>query len=276
MVFMFAVYSNHVHSVNRTAVYFLCDGLVMSEAGERLKRARESAGFKSARSAALRFGWTPSTYASHENGQSQPPPKTIPIYAKAFKVTPEFILFGSETKDDDSPLEHGEPSPITSIDGDRLSWHGDIPGSVPEIDVYGGMGAGGIAQQGFVSQNGNVYAADAVRAEWLFPAQFLEGDLRAKRSRAHVIEVRGDSMEPTLLSGDRVIIDTSHNRPSPDGVYAIEGPLGDVVVKRLQVIRNSDPLSVRIISDNPKLPEETIEIEGLRVIGRVAGRITRM
>jgi hypothetical protein len=200
----------------------------------------------------------------------------VPIYAKAFKVAPEHILFGSDSRDDLLGPEYETPSPVLMIEGATVEWHGDVPGSVPEIDVYGGMGAGGIATQGYAFVDGNHYPADSVRAEWLFPAQFLEGDLRAKRNRAHVIEVRGDSMEPTLLSGDRVIVDTSHNRPSPDGIYAIEGPLGDVVVKRLQVIRASDPLAVRIISDNPRQAEEVIEIECLRVIGRVAGRITRM
>ena len=42
----------------------------MSEMGERLKQARIAAGHISARSAALKFGWTPSTYGAHENGQA--------------------------------------------------------------------------------------------------------------------------------------------------------------------------------------------------------------
>jgi transcriptional regulator with XRE-family HTH domain len=38
--------------------------------GERLKRARKAAGFKSGADVAERLGMSPSTYLSHENGQT--------------------------------------------------------------------------------------------------------------------------------------------------------------------------------------------------------------
>lgn len=83
-------------------------------------------------------------------------------------------------------------------------------------------------------------------------------------------------MEPTLISGDRVIVDAAHRRPSPDGVYAILDPIGSVVVKRLQLVRGSDPLRIRIISDNPRHASEEEPLDQISVIGRVAGRISRM
>lgn len=48
-----------------------CDVDRMTTMFERLKQARSDAGFKSARAAAIRFGWGPSTYAAHENGQNR-------------------------------------------------------------------------------------------------------------------------------------------------------------------------------------------------------------
>jgi len=42
----------------------------MGDANERLREVRDAAGFKSALSAAKRFHWKPSTYGSHENGQT--------------------------------------------------------------------------------------------------------------------------------------------------------------------------------------------------------------
>jgi hypothetical protein len=66
----------------------------MNDNNDRLRRARGRAGFSSARSAALRFGWTPSAYASHENGQTPVPVKDAPKYARAFKVSPAWLLTG--------------------------------------------------------------------------------------------------------------------------------------------------------------------------------------
>jgi hypothetical protein len=65
-------------------------------AGGRLRQARRDAGFKSARSAALRFGWTPSTYASHENGQTPVPTEAANEYAKAFGVHAAWLITGDD------------------------------------------------------------------------------------------------------------------------------------------------------------------------------------
>lgn len=67
----------------------------MSEPYERLQRARIDAGFESAREAAMNFGWGISTYTSHENGQRGLRPDAARRYARAFKVKPEWLLYGA-------------------------------------------------------------------------------------------------------------------------------------------------------------------------------------
>jgi phage repressor protein C with HTH and peptisase S24 domain len=66
----------------------------MGDSNDRLRKVREKAGYKSARAAAIRFGWTVSTYASHENGQTPVPQEAAKTYAKAFKSSPAWILTG--------------------------------------------------------------------------------------------------------------------------------------------------------------------------------------
>jgi phage repressor protein C with HTH and peptisase S24 domain len=66
----------------------------MGESNERLEQARIAAGYKSARQAAIRHGWVPSTYASHENGQTDVPIAAAKLYGRAFKVSPEWIVYG--------------------------------------------------------------------------------------------------------------------------------------------------------------------------------------
>ena len=54
-----------------------------------------------------------------------------------------------------------------------------------------------------------------------------------------MLDTNGDSMAPTILSGERVVVDTGHKTPTPDGLYAIRDTFGSIVVKRLQVMRNT-------------------------------------
>ncbi len=83
-----------------------------------------------------------------------------------------------------------------------------------------------------------------------------------------VIEVIGDSMEPTLQEGDLIVIDTSYSH-TVDGIYAININ-NEVFIKRLQFNLNG---TIEIISDNPRYktqiynPNENNQIH-FNVIGR--------
>lgn len=65
---------------------------------DRLRKAREAAGFASAAAAARAFGWTVSTYQSHENGNRDLRPAIAERYAKAFRVSPEFLLYERDSR----------------------------------------------------------------------------------------------------------------------------------------------------------------------------------
>jgi len=67
----------------------------MQKAADRLRHARVAAGFATAAEAAIRFGWNPNTYKSHENGQRGVKPETSEQYARAFRVSPAWLSFGS-------------------------------------------------------------------------------------------------------------------------------------------------------------------------------------
>lgn len=86
-----------VDCVNMTCVYMFCDYLPMGDMAERLRQARIGAGYRSARSAALRFAWKESTYAAHENGQNDYDPKAAESYGRAFKVPAAWLLTGEGT-----------------------------------------------------------------------------------------------------------------------------------------------------------------------------------
>lgn len=75
-------------------------------------------------------------------------------------------------------------------------------------------------------------------------------------SGVKVINVRGDSMSPTIEPGDLLFVDVNINEFDGDGIYTF-GFDGKIYVKRLQMI----PDQLLVISDNPKYREWSISKE---------------
>lgn len=67
----------------------------METMGERLRTARDKAGYASAKAAAEAMGVAVSTYIQHESG-TRGYGHRVARYAKFFKVPPEWLAFGSE------------------------------------------------------------------------------------------------------------------------------------------------------------------------------------
>ena len=90
-----------------------------------------------------------------------------------------------------------------------------------------------------------------------------------------LIEVHGDSMEPTLSNGDLILLDTRHGKVMDNAVYALQHN-GTLLVKRIQ--RRLDG-SLVVKSDNPRYEPESLTrdaAESLGVVGRVVWSGRRM
>lgn len=263
------IYTINVHHVNMTDVNILCDDAPMESMGKRLRAARSAAGFKSARSAAIRFGWSPSTYGAHENGQNEFDPETAAKYAKAFRTTANELLFGSAP---DAP--HIE----STIDRDLGR---PAPGAIFEVDVRAGAGGGGVPSGVYFVHDGdgNTYEAEGVRDQWVIPQSVVRETLHASPGHIRIFEVIGDSMiNPdsrvfSLYPGDRVFADLRDTTPSPEGIFVLWDGLS-VVVKRVEVIRGADPIRLRLISANPQYSPYEATTDEVRIIGRYVGRFT--
>lgn len=86
-----------------------------------------------------------------------------------------------------------------------------------------------------------------------------------------VIEVEGDSMEPTLRDGDEILVDRGP-RPLRAGVHVVR--LDDVLlVKRLE---SGPGGTIRVISDNPAYPRVERPAAEVTVLGRVVWKGGRM
>jgi phage repressor protein C with HTH and peptisase S24 domain len=144
--------------------------------------------------------------------------------------------------------------------------------AIREIEIHAGMGGGGVPAREMAQIVGREsYAADAVRGYWVFPDHALRA-LGLDPSFADIVPGVGDSMEPDIRSGDWCVIDRRHRVPSPDGIYALWDGFS-VVFKSLQLIPNSDPVSVRIISKNTAYESYERALEEVAVIGRVVSLV---
>jgi phage repressor protein C with HTH and peptisase S24 domain len=144
-----------------------------------------------------------------------------------------------------------------------------------EIDVRAGLGGGGSTEGREVRHDGNY--SDPVKSEsWKFPARFMREEIRATESQVIILETDGDSMEPTIGSGERVIVHTGMRRPTPDGIFALRDTFGNIVAKRLQVLRKGDPPRVLVISDNKAHAPEEVGLDEITIVGRVLWGLKRL
>ena len=191
--------------------------------------------------------------------------------------------------DDDIELQptRAKRSMISSFDPDieeanyeraytREFWKPRVPGAVPEVDMKLGAGEGTVGEIISLPAGNGAISGHRVIAEWLMPEDYLHNEAKVSPNNTIIQEIKGDSMVPNYMPGDRVIIDLSQNEMTTDTVYAIsyEG-VGEPQIKRLQRVPMSKPPQVMIISDNPSLKDFTVEIADVHIIGRICGVVAR-
>lgn len=87
-----------------------------------------------------------------------------------------------------------------------------------------------------------------------------------KPDRMSLIKVDGDSMEPTLMAGDLVLVDHSRTVVTPQGgIYALSID-DEIMIKRVQPVY---PDKLLVISDNKQYPAQEIATENVRVNGKI-------
>lgn len=124
------------------------------------------------------------------------------------------------------------------------------------------------------SMGGGIDIAEEPTGEpFYFRRNFIERLSRGKPIRLRVIELTGDSMQPTLHEGDVALVDlNSSDVGQTPGIYCIWSATG-LQVKRVTALPGARP-KLRIQSDNRALYEQADEVdaEDVRIIGRVVWR----
>lgn len=185
-------------------------------------------------------------------------PKTLPEDARealaAFLGVPEESLRPAKTE---SAVEPALPQVVAAASVSAMG--GGMPGfsQVPELDVRASAGHGAFHE-----------GDEEIKAVWMFPDAVIRHELRARSANLRIITIDGDSMEPLLASGDRVLVDTSQRVPAPPGIFVIWDGLG-IVAKRIEHIPTAEPSRIVIKSVNPIYGDYERPTEEVNIIGRV-------
>lgn len=171
-------------------------------------------------------------------GKVEPKGENLKRLCNHFHVTPAQILFG----DGNDPRAQS-----IKIDINRIS--------IPLLDVEACCGIDNTIPS-------YVPVIKMVDVDDSFYRQYLTG---ANKRSLHIVHAIGDSMAPTIYDGQPVIIDTSDNRITRDGIYAFIFNQG-LFIKRVQC----EPTRVKLLSDNKNYDPIIVEgQESLNIIGRV-------
>lgn len=158
------------------------DGVM--EASERLRMAREQAGFATAADAARRFGWPESSYRAAENGQRPPTQARAKEFARAFRVPVEWLLFGAG-----EPTK--KPVPLVGYVGAGAEvFPIDDGGSLDEIEPPPGIGPSAVAVK--------------VRGDSMWP-RYMDGDVLIYDDHVPLTKVDGQECVVALTDGRRFV-----------------------------------------------------------------------
>lgn len=166
----------------------------------------------------------------------------------------ESLLNVSPGKVDEWLEEHADgllPSAVSLVAEQRAIYNEAF---IPVRMVRGEISAGG----GLLPDN-TIEMRVAFRRDWI--------QRKGDPSNMSIIRVQGDSMEPTLMSGDIVLVDHGRNFIDPwGGIYALVSD-SRIMIKRLQVLSHIG--KIRVISDNQKYEPYVVSPDQLVINGKV-------
>lgn len=180
-----------------------------------------------------------------ESAKYQPSKALLLGIAYLYKINLNWLTKGEGKKENESLFMAADPEQPYIVEQEQFIF-------IPQV-------AGKICAGGGLIPDNTIEMRIAFRRDWIHR--------KGRPEDMSLIRVIGDSMEPTLQSGDIVLIDHGRNFiDSHGGIYAIVSN-DEIMLKRLQVLYPS--AKIRVISDNPRYEAMEIDQEKVQINGKV-------
>ncbi len=148
-----------------------------------------------------------------------------------------------------------------------------LPGAplaaIPEVTVEVSAGAGAVTEEFF---------DETVR--WHWPENMIRHEAGAEPGDLRILRVRGNSMEPEMRDGDRIVVDVSRRLPATGETFVLwDG--NSLVVKHVGAVRSGgtadkdEPARLRLISANPDYAPYSCLAEAAHIVGKVLWVVRR-
>ncbi len=236
----------------------------MDKTSDRIRAVREKIGI-SQEDFANKIGIPFRTYYRYEKGEREPSTTALINIAHLGNISLNWLLIGKGTMFFHEDDLYGGPASFN--ENQEQEEHNDDQVAIAFFpDTYASAGSGRI----------NYDAAPSVMH---FNQEFLRMQLGINAFKnLHIIIAEGDSMEPTIGSGELLFVLPVENDPSliTGAVYVVNCE-GEVFVKRLEKIPFQK--SITLHSDNTTYAPITLHderVDQCRIIGRVVGHFSRI
>lgn len=133
---------------------------------------------------------------------------------------------------------------------------------VPVLEAFASAGGGALNEK------------ENVLTYLFFDKNYLKQDLGASLEKLSIIKVIGDSMAPTILDGDLMLIDQTKTKPNKSGIYVLRIQ-DDCIIKRIILLPDN---KLEITSDNKVYGSFIVNLENqqnIDIIGKVLLNIRR-
>jgi phage repressor protein C with HTH and peptisase S24 domain len=197
--------------------------------GERIKTVR---GDQSGEKFGAQIGVSTNMVSMYENGAAWPKAQTLAKIIKISGKSADWLLFG--TPEADLVVAENEPEYTVTMPVRALAGAGD-PCCIDQLNPIGQI---------------------TVSKDYDGP-------------NIQVIQIRGNSMEPTYMDGAHVGVDITSREVISGQAYAVYIPHEGIVVKRIWI----GPELVTIASDNPSAPSHEVMADRVNWDTFIQGRV---
>lgn len=107
------------------------------------------------------------------------------------------------------------------------------------------------------------------KEKYFFKKEWIEKKLKTKPHNLRAFFLNSESMSPTLITDDMLLIDITKKTPNPPGIFVLLDDSG-FSIKRLEYIRKDNHLKVLVASDNPKYASYECDESELNIVGKIS------